>query len=308
MKMTARVLFACFVVGYSVCSMSVFAYFEPSPVQPTTSQSTIKVGAEKPGADEQKMIPWKDYQEALKNEREELQKQAKENLDRMDKLQDRIFTAIVLLGGLILGFIYFLFGQTRKEVETQLTEEIAKNVRSQIEEKILSIVNAMIEPQIREQLDVQARSLEAMNLKLSAAQAEYNKLDSELKEMQSYKKRQILWFFSGEINTAEREINALQNAEFENIQPQKIGIGAPFELGNPDLIIFSYEKGDEGERRMKVIAGLMKKNIPNVWLLIHTKSNSDIGDAERKILGDLWYVPVNFPATVVVNAQALIRR
>lgn len=59
---------------------------------------------------------------------------------------------------------------------------------------------------------------------------------------------------------------------------------------------------------MEIIAGLLKKNAPDVWLLIHTKSNTDIGDDEKRILGDLWYFPTNFPATLVTNAQALIRK
>lgn len=306
MKMTSRVLFICFFIGYFVIfAWSAFSYFEPTPKSTSTPtpmptvQSTVKTGVEKPGAVEEKVIPWKDYQEALKNEREELQKQAKENLERMDKLQDRIFSAIVLLGGLILAFIYFLFGQTRKEVKTQLTEEISKNVRSQVEQEVLSTIKLQIEAQVK--------TLEAMNCEMAVTRDGYRKLDSELKEMQSYKDRQILWFFSGETNTAEREIAALWNAGFENIQPQNIKSEEPFELGNPDLVIFSYDKSDEGKRRMRVIASLMRKNIPNVWLLIHTTSQA-IKEEEEKILGDLWYFPTNFSATLVTNAQALIRR
>src|SRR5438128_2549357 len=114
MRTTSRVLLTCFFIAYFVVfAWSVFSYFEPAQKPASTPtpmpmvQSMVKTGAEKPGATEEKVIPWKDYQEALKTEREELQKQAKETLDRMDKLQDRIFTAIVLLGGLLLALIYF---------------------------------------------------------------------------------------------------------------------------------------------------------------------------------------------------------
>ncbi|MGH9754798.1 MAG: hypothetical protein ACREA2_18630 [Blastocatellia bacterium] len=119
----------------------------------------------------------------------------------------------------------------------------------------------------------------------------------------------ILWFFSGETNTAEREIAALKNAGFENVRPQMLKVGEHFELGNPDLVILSYDESEEGERRLKVIASLMKKNTPDVWLIIHSSSNNAIKkEKEGVILADLWYVPANFPATVITNATALIRK
>lgn len=296
-RITLRVLFVCFFIGYLVCAWSVYAYFQPASKQ----QSAVDGKTEKTVVEEGKTVPWKDYQEALKTEREELQRQARENFDRMDRMQDRVFYGVVILGGVILTMMGFLFGQTRKDVKTQLTDEISKSVRGQIEQEVLDKVKAQIEVQIKQ--------LEEMNREMMAVQAGYQKLDSELKQIQSYKDRLILWFFSGETNTAEREIAALKNAGFENVRPQMLKIGEHFELGNPDLVIFSYDESEEGERRLRVIASLMKKNTPDVWLLIHSSSNSAIKkEKEGAILGDLWYVPANFPATVVTNAMALIRK
>jgi hypothetical protein len=290
-------LFVCFFIGYLACAWIAYAYFEAAP----KPQSAVDAQTEKPLAEEGKMVPWKDYQDVLRTEREELQKQAKEDFDRMERLQDRVFYGVVLLGGIILGLIGFLFGQTRKDVKAQLTDEIGKSVRSQIEQGVLSKVKAQIEEQLKQ--------LEEMNREMTAVQAGYQKLDSELKQIQSYKDRLILWFFSGETNTAEREIAALKNAGFENVRPQMLKVGEHFELGNPDLVIFSYDESEEGERRLKVIASLMKKNTPDGWLMIHSSSNNAIKkEKEGVILGDLWYVPANFPATIVTNAMALIRK
>lgn len=296
-RVTLRVLFVCLFIGYLACAWSVYAIFEAAP----KPQPAVEAKTERPVVEEGKVVSWKDYQDVLKAEREELQKQARENFDRMEKMQDRVFYGVVLLGGIILGVIGFLFGQTRKDVKAQLTDEISKSVRSQIEQEVLSKVKAQIEEQVKQ--------LEEMNREMSAVQAGYQKLDSELKQIQSYKDRLILWFFSGETNTAEREIAALKNAGFENVRPQILKIGEHFELGNPDLVILSYDESEEGERRLKVIASLMKKNTPDVWLMIHSSSNNAIKKEKEGItLGDLWYVPANFPATVVTNAIALIRK
>jgi hypothetical protein len=144
----------------------------------------------------------------------------------------------------------------------------------------------------------------------TAIQDDLNKLEVDVRQMSSYKDRQVIWFFSGEINTAEAEIAALERAGFTITQP-KVETGEPFELGKPELVVFSYDKSDksgEAMRRLKIIAGLIKQNVPDVWLLVHTQLNSDIGDDEKALLSGIWYVPTNFSATLIVNAQALIRR
>ena len=146
-----------------------------------------------------------------------------------------------------------------------------------------------------------------MNGEMIAIQSRYLGLDAEVKEIQSYKQRLIPWFFSGETNTAEREIAALKNAGLENVVPKKIKTGDHFELGNPDLVIFSYDGSGEGQRRMGVIASLLRQNHPEVWLLIHTSPQA-IQEKEKEILGDVWYFPTNFPATLITNAKSLIRR
>ncbi len=317
--MTSRVLLGCFFVCWlSFFGWSVHSYFFEPPLSqqgtptPTPTPKVKQTG----GTDESKnalaeqMLPWKDYQEALKAEREVLQQQAKDSLDRLDKLQDRIFSAIVLLGGLVLGFIYFLFGQTRKDVEMQLSEKISKTVRAQVEQDVTQKISQQIDPHLKERLDEQIKRLEMMVSRTTVIQDDLNKLEVDVRQMSSYKEREVVWFFSGELNTATNEITALQRAGF-TVTPQEVKIGEPFELGKPDLVIFSYDKSDksgEAMRRLKVIAGLMKKNVPDVWLLIHTLSNNDIGPDEKEVLSGMWYVPTNFSATLIVNAQALIRR
>ncbi len=333
MQMTSRILLAC---GFFVCWLlffgwSAYSYFAESPPsqssKPAATQQSGQTNTDtgnKPAASEQ-TLPWKDYQEALKAERETLQKQAEVNLDRLDKLQDRVFSAIVLLGGLILGFIYFLFGQTRKEVETQLTTQISDKIRLQLEQIVPQKLSEQVDPFLKAKLAEQERvmdttlvelkenltgkefDLAAMHAQMTALQTDLNQLDATVRQINSYRDRQVIWFFSGATNTAPIEINVLQKAGFNITQPE-IKLGDPFELGLPDLVIFTYDKSDEGKRRLQTIAGLMRKNVPEVWLLIHTKSNNDIGDEERRYLEGIWYVPVNFPATLLVNAQALIRR
>lgn len=304
-----------FICWLSVFGWSFHAYFLEAPpsqeVTPSPSPSPAKTSGNVNGdnvASEQ-TLPWKDYQEALKAEREVLQQQAKDNLDRLDKLQDRIFGIITLLGGLILGFIYFLFGQTRKEVQSQLTEQISNTVGARVAQDIEQKINAQIDPLLKEKLAKQKEDLETMHTQMMSLQGKLQALEGDVQQMSSYKDREVVWFFSGDKNTAPNEIAALESSGFTITQPD-IKNGEPFELGKPDLVIFSYDKKDEtGEatRRLKIIAGLMKKNIPNVWLLIHTQSDG-IGPDEKSILDGIWYVPTNFSATLLVNAQALIRR
>lgn len=232
-------------------------------------------------AEGDKTIPWRDYHEALKTERELLEKQAERNFSG---LQIMLTVGGTILGGLLvvtLALGGFFYGKTLLEVKASVRDQIEKAFRVQVEQEVEQALG-----NIRTTID----------------------------ELTAFKTRQVLWVFSGDKSeSAEREIQALQTIGLEKIQLLAPAIGSNVELGNPDLVVFSFDGSDEARRRLKLIVDALKLKRPPVFLLLYTYAANGpevrIGSQERDILNGFdWFLPANFPATVVANAQLLIRK
>jgi len=108
------------------------------------------------------------------------------------------------------------------------------------------------------------------------------------------------------------ELDALHSAGLQNIHIIAPTEAAGLELGEPDLVIFSYDGTEEGRKRLERIVALLKGNSPPVSLLIYTYNPKGpeirLQASEKKILESfLWYLPVNFPTTLVAQTQLLVR-
>jgi len=119
-----------------LCSTLVIAQpSKPAEPQPASGKKT---------ADSEKTIPWQDYKDALKDERELLEKQAEKHFSALEKLYD---TAIKIFGGILAAALLiggFFFGKTLIEVKNFAREQTQAIVRSQLEAEIRKELHAAL--------------------------------------------------------------------------------------------------------------------------------------------------------------------
>jgi hypothetical protein len=138
-------------------------------------------------------------------------------------------------------------------------------------------------------------------------------LRAQIDQLQAFQNQSVTWVFSGDTVDAEEEIQALHSTGLDNIRilaPTDVNL---IELGEPDLVILSYDGTDEGRNRLGKIATILKELSPPVFLLIYTYRRTApairIEQAETTKLGDFrWYQPVNFPTSLITQTQLLIRK
>jgi len=102
----------------------------------STKPAESQPASEKKSADSEKTIPWQDYKDALKDERELLEKQAEKHFAALEKLYD---TAIKIFGGILAAALLiggFFFGKTLIEVKNFAREQTQAIVRSQLEAEV----------------------------------------------------------------------------------------------------------------------------------------------------------------------------
>ncbi|HMX29387.1 MAG TPA: hypothetical protein PLD20_31470 [Blastocatellia bacterium] len=100
--------------------------------------------SENKSADSGKTIPWQEYKDALKEERELLEKQAEKHYTALEKLYD---TAIKIFGGILLATLLvggFFFGKTLAEVKNFARGQTEAILRSQLEAEVRKELNAAL--------------------------------------------------------------------------------------------------------------------------------------------------------------------
>lgn len=223
------------------------------------------------------------YRDILKEERQLLEAQSEKYYGRVDKLIDRTLWALGLIVAAALGLFYWGIAKTRSE--------LGGLVREQFEKRGASL--------IQKEMDSLRSSVEEMQ--------------KQIAELQSFQGQSIVWIFSGNEVKSSTELEAIHATGLHNVQCLAPANDEDFQLGEPDLVIFSYDGTDEGRRRLgKIVEGL-KQQSPPVSLLVYTYNEGGaevrLNEPEREILkGFLWFVPVNFPATLVAQTQMLIRK
>lgn len=234
-----------------------------------------------------------EYREILNTERKLLEEQSEKYLTRIDALMNRTLWALGIIGGIAGALWAWQFGRTKKEVK-EIANEIYQNQIASLVESEISILRTAIKD-----------------------------INEQVKELQAFKNQTIVWVFSGERIEAEPSIEALPEETLPELKAlHAIGLHnihtfAPASaddifLGDPDLVIFSYDGSEEGKKRLTKIVEILKQQSPPVSLLIYTynpeKTEIRLLEEERRILeGFLWYLPVNFPTTLIAQAQLLIR-
>lgn len=227
-------------------------------------------------------ISLQDYRGILENERKLLEDQSERYYTRVDSLITRTLSVLGIISAVALGLFVWQFGKTRKELKDTVREQFQSQVSSLIETE------------------------------MNALRTSVRELQTQVEQLQASQNQLVVWVFSGEEMNAQPEHDALRAMGMQNINIVIPATDEAFGIGDPDLVIFSYDGTEEGRRRLNIIVTALKEMSPPVSLLIYTYNPE--GDEivlqapEREILQDfLWYLPVNYPTTLVSQTQLLIR-
>lgn len=230
------------------------------------------------------------YRDILEHERALLEAQSEKYYGRIDTLINRSLWVFGTIGGLallLLGAATALFirqyGRTKSEMKTAVREQFKEQAASLIDEEMKSL------------------------------RTKVERLNEEVKELQSANEQPITWVFSGTDVTAPQEREALIGRGIRNISDFTPPIGEDFDdLGNPALVIFSYDRSGEGHRRLRRIVEILREKNPPVPLIIYTYNATQaeyrLQEPDRRVIGDfLWYSAANYPVTLISQTQTLLR-
>ena len=220
-----------------------------------------------------------------------LERQADRQYAGLEKLTERG----IWVGGIFvtaaLAWIVWFFGKTKAETRTAVKE--------------------MFEQQGRSVLDAEAALL----------REQYQNLRAEVEELAAYKRRTVVWVAGAAalagnermLPAIDRVMSVLHGAGINNISRAEPQLANQLEIGDPDLVVLSFDGTEEAKALLKALVDCLKVKAPPVPLLIYTHAPGlpqvRLNAADIELLDDFdWYVPVNFPAQLVAQVQALLRR
>lgn len=221
---------------------------------------------------------------ALSEERQLLEKQAERHFLSIDNLLNRVIWGLGILVAGVLALLTWMFGSTRKELRNTINELFEREAKTLIVE-------------------------EANQLRLK-----YQELKSQVDDLAAYKGRQVTWVLPEDNMNNQPELEALYAMGLKNIQMVTPAAEEVFEVGEPDLVIYTYDGTEKGKKLLHLIVNRLKAETPPIFLIIYTY-NPDGAEiwideqAKKEILtGFHWFVPANFPSQLVLQTQLLIRR
>jgi hypothetical protein len=261
----------------AICLLGSAAYAQTPSPSPETSPTSISL---------------KDYREILENERKLLNDESEKYYARIDSLINRTTWAIGVIGVFAVAVMGFLIGKTRKELQELVKEQVKLQTAAFIETEMILV----------------RRSVET---EVATLRTSIQELQAEVNSLRAFQNQLIVWVFAGVEMDAQSEMDALRQTGLNNISVITPGENEGFDLGEPDLVILSFDGTDEGRRRLQIIVAALREKAPPVSLLIYTY-NPDreirLQPADWQILeGFRWFLPVNFPTTLISQTQTLIR-
>jgi len=261
----------------AICLLGGAAHAQTPSPSPETSPTSISL---------------KDYREILENERKLLNDESEKYYARVDSLINRTTWAIGVIGVFAVAVMGFLIGKTRKELQELVKEQVKIQTAAFIETEMVLV----------------RRSVET---EVATLRTSIQELQAEVNSLRAFQNQLIVWVFAGAEMDAQSEMDALRQTGLNNISVITPGDNEGFDLGEPDLVILSFDGTDEGRRRLQIIVGALREKAPPVSLLIYTY-NPDreirLQPADWQILeGFRWFLPVNFPTTLISQTQTLIR-
>jgi len=237
-------------------------------------------------------ISLREYRDILENERKLLNEESEKYYARIDSLINRTTWAIGVIGVFAVAVMGFLIGKTRKELQELVKEQVKLQTSAFIETEMALV----------------RKSVEA---EAATVRASIQEIQAEVNSLRAFQNQLIVWVFAGTEMDAQPEMDALRQIGLSNISILTPGEDEDFDLGEPDLVILSFDGTDEGRRRLQIIVAALREKSPPVSLLIYTY-NPDrevrLQQADWAILeGFRWFLPVNFPTTLISQARALVR-
>jgi hypothetical protein len=222
-------------------------------------------------------------EEAVRFEREVLERQAERHVSSVEALFNRaiwLFTAILTLASAVL---IWQFGSSRKELQRSLTS----SMRERAEEIVESEGNAL--------------------------RRRYESLRDQVEAFLSYRDRPIAWVMREQDAANPDVLERIYASGFRNISLVTPQPGQPFEIGAPDLVVISYDGSDEALRRLQIVVRAGLERSEPFPLLIYTFNHGGpeirLQQHELTLLGTYkWYLPVNFPVQLVSQISSLLRR
>jgi len=269
-----RALLCLLVLCVALCSAAAAQTAQPSP-QTNANETSSPGSLSAPSL--------REYREILKEERQLLEAQSEKHYARIDKLIDRTTYGLGLIAIAALSILGWGFGKTRSELRNLVHEQFEKLTSSLIQSEIDDLRGTVQE------------------------------MKKEIEELRAFQKQSVVWVYFGNEIKFQRELDALHATGIHEIQCLTPVNGEDFEIGEPDLVIFSYDGSEECVKRLSKIVEALKQQSPPVTLLIYTYNPEGpelrLKEAEMKILKDfLWFVPVNVPSTLIAQTQLLIRK
>jgi hypothetical protein len=226
-------------------------------------------------------ISLQDYRSILENERKLLDEQSEKYYTRIDTLINRSLWVFGIIFSAAAAIFLWQYGKTKSELKSVVRQQFQEQAASLIDQEMTALRNQV------QNLNQQVEALLAAN------------------------NQPVLWIFSGTETDANEEREALIDRGIRDISLLTPAINEDFEIGDPALVIFSYDRSAEGHRRLTRIAELLRERAPATWLIIYTygrdRAEFRLGEPERRVLGDfLWYMPANYPVTLIAQTQLLL--
>lgn len=223
------------------------------------------------------------WRNSVMDERQILERQAERQFVSIEKLIDRALWVFGILGTALLGLFVWLFGQSRQDFKKSIAEKFEQQAQDIVEKEAA---------QLRQR---------------------YESLKEEVEDLSSYKRRQVTWVAKPDANNHAMVQKALFSSGIQNVFLVTPETDQEFEIGDPDLVVLTFDGSDEGKRLLSILVQRLKQQSPPVPLLIYTFLSGEtpvrLAEAEHQILdGFDWYVPVNYPAQLLAQIQLLIRR
>jgi hypothetical protein len=223
------------------------------------------------------------WRKALSEERLTLEKQVDRQYAAFNNLVTTGAALFSFLAAAALGYFFWTYGKSK--------DEFKKTIASTFKQ------------QVQEICEEQAEQLKSR----------YENLKSEVEDLVSYKKSQITWVMKPDADRPDAVLRALHAVGLQRVSTINPEAGQSFEIGNPDLVILTFDESDEAKRMLSVVVERLKEASPPVPLLIYTFSSDHkqvrLNAPELQTLSGFdWYVPVNFPAQLLAQTQLLIRR
>lgn len=266
-----------------------------TPAPQSAPKQTEKVAPASSSA-ESELATMKSLQAELRAHKESLERQADRHFSIFEKTVDRVVWAYGIIGAVILGVLFWMFGSTQAELKVFVENWMRTGAQKSIDDAAA---------ELRVRIDA---------------------IRGDVASLLNYKDRKIAWVcppstwrieLGAERNLkadANQEVlRALHAAGLHNIKVLNAETSASLDLGTPDLVIVSFDGTPEGRQILSVLIEQLKRRSPPVFLIVDTfmpgAPPRSLGTEDFRLLENfLWYVPVNFPSQLVAQAQLLIRR